>query len=291
MSTDRRLIGRSVLVGVAALALSACTIPTSADEVAPTTQAPATATTTVPEPVSAPAGMDQFAPSFDAFSDGLGGAVGIAVTPVGGGPVQTAGKFSGGAAWSTIKVPLAIAALNQDAGLGAAAGSAITASDNAAAEQLWASLGADEDAAMAVEGVLQRLGDTSTTVPSTRARPEYSIFGQSSWAAADQARFGSALPCEPEAADVYALMGQIFAGQSWGLGALPGAHFKGGWGPGLTGGYLVRQLGVIDTPTEQLAVAIAADTPGTFEDGIALLNQVAGWIAANPALLPAGGHC
>ncbi|WP_024796939.1 hypothetical protein [Tomitella biformata] len=286
-----------LLTGVAVTAvtlLSGCTIPTAeTDAVQATLEVgvpPVVETTTAPEPPT----HERFAAAFDELSATLAGTVGIAIGPVGAdGSVEVAGEWASGPAWSTIKVPLAIAALNSSGGAeqADAVQSAITISDNAAAEQLWSALGSPEDAALAVEGVLQEFGDRTTTVPSTRARPEYSIFGQTDWSLSEQARFGSALACKPEAEPVYSLMGQISGDQSWGLGALADAHFKGGWGPGPTGGYLVRQLGVIDTPTGQLTVAIAAETAGSFTDGTALLSQVAGWISANPALLPIGGSC
>jgi hypothetical protein len=45
------------------------------------------------------------------------------------------------------------------------------------------------------------------------------------------------------------LMGQATADQRWGLGTLPGARYKGGWGPSPDGRYLVRQIDIIDTPS------------------------------------------
>lgn len=284
---------RGLLAGIAAtatLALAGCTIPVADQGTVSETTAPAPASATG---TAAPAPMpDGFSSAFDAFAAGLTGTAGIAVGPVGGGDVQVAGAWTGGSAWSTIKVPLAIAAQETSGGgLSDAAYNAITASDNESAEQLWSALGDPEDAALAVEGVLQRFGDPATVVPSTRERQEYSIFGQTDWSLADQARFGAALPCRGEAAEAYALMGQISSDQLWGLGVIPNAHFKGGWGPGPSGGYLARQLGVIDTPTGRLAVAIGAETQGSFEDGVALLDEVAAWISANPTLLPAGGSC
>lgn len=313
---------RALFAGVAAVAvaLSGCTIPTAADEaLAVTSMAPTSSAVPVDTPIEVtsalePPSRDGFAKSFETFSADVDGAVGIAIQPVGGrmagrdaasseslveGSVQSAGDWTSGAAWSTSKVPLAIAALNSPGGqgmggqgLGGAAHSAITASDNAAAEELWAALGPPDQAALEVEGVLQEFGDLATIVPAARARPEFSIFGQMGWSLSDQARFGAALPCAPKASEVYSLMGQVSGDQSWGLGTIPGAHFKGGWGPGLAGGYLVRQFGVIDTPTGGLAVAIAAETPtGSFADGMMLLGQVAQWIKANPDLLPIGGGC
>ncbi len=298
MSTKRLAAGR-LLSGIAlaaALALSGCTIPVADTVAAPETPA-VTAPPVVVEETTAeppPPSLAGFATSFEDFAARLDGVVGIAVGPVGGGgSVEVAGEWTSGAAWSTIKAPLAIAALESQGGegVGDAAYNAITASDNAAAEQLWSALGTPEESAVAVEGVLQAFGDLTTVVPSTRSRPEYSIFGQTDWSLSDQARFGAALPCRPEAAEVYALMGQISSDQLWGLGAIPAAHFKGGWGPAPSGGYLVRQFGVIDTPTGQLAVAISAETPGSFADGTALLGEVAGWVSANTTLLPIGGSC
>ncbi|MGY2061207.1 hypothetical protein ACW9HQ_40590, partial [Nocardia gipuzkoensis] len=51
------------------------------------------------------------AASFAAYSSPLSGIVGFACAPVGGGPVVELGEWSGGVAWSTSKVPLAVAAL------------------------------------------------------------------------------------------------------------------------------------------------------------------------------------
>ncbi len=303
-SISTNLARRVLLAGVvtAALVVSGCTIPTaeqSSESETPAATAPPVAVAETPaeappEDLPEAPGRDGFAKAFEEFSAELGGTVGIAVAPVGvEGAVQVAGQWASGAAWSTIKVPLAIAALGSPDGaaLSGTAESAITVSDNAAAEQLWAALGTPDEAALAVEGVLQGFGDLTTIVPSARSRAEFSIFGQTDWSLAEQARFGKALPCRSEAAEVYALMGQVSGEQGWGLGVVPGAHFKGGWGPGLAGGYLVRQLGVIDTASGQLAVAIAAQTDGAFADGTMLLSQVAQWISDNPASLPAGGGC
>ena len=40
-------------------------------------------------------------------------------------------------------------------------------------------------------------------------------------------------------------MGQVTGDQRWGLGALPDAKIKGGWGPAPSGRYLVRQIAVV----------------------------------------------
>ncbi|MFC3243803.1 hypothetical protein ACFOJ6_17395 [Gordonia humi] len=57
-----------------------------------------------------------------------------------------------------------------------------------------------------------------------------------------------------------------------------------------TGKYVVRQLGVVTTPRGAFAVSMAAlPSSGSFEDGIAMLNRVGGWVGANLNKLPVGG--
>ena len=215
---------------------------------------------------------------------------GLAIAPLG--RAEAGGKLGvdGAAAWSTIKVPLAIAALR--AGLGGAddVHSAITVSDNEAAQRLWDALGGGEPAASAVEQVLREGGDTSTDVPATPTRAGVSIFGQTQWTVAEQVRFAAQLPCLAGAETVLDEMGQIDPTQRWGLGALPGARFKGGWGPlAEGGGYVARQFGIVPTSSGQLAVAITAQGADFGAAQHSLGTIVA---ALEPALaqLP-GGQC
>ncbi|HXS86316.1 MAG TPA: hypothetical protein VN741_11840, partial [Mycobacterium sp.] len=70
--------------------------------------------------------------------DDLPATVGIAVASADGG-TQLFGTWTSGLAWSTIKVPLAVAVLR--AGLPAPVDLVITHSNNAAAEELWSQLG------------------------------------------------------------------------------------------------------------------------------------------------------
>lgn len=200
---------------------------------------------------------------------------GAAIAPVGEtSRVETAGSWQSGVAWSTIKVPLAVAVARSDSGQVEAAASAITASDNQAAETLWAALGGGQAAASAVTTVLADGGDTVTRVPAVHTRAGYSIFGQTQWSLGDQARFAASLPCLPGAGRVVELMGQIAPDQRWGLGRIPGARFKGGWGPGEAGGYLVRQFGLVPASGGDTAVALAVEAP-TFEAGTAALSAMA----------------
>lgn len=229
--------------------------------------------------------------SFAQLQASLGVPMGIAVMPIGGsGTPMSFGDWASGPAWSTMKVPLAIAALRQ--GASAAAGEsikvAITQSDNDAADVIWRGLGPPETAGSKVDTVLREAGDP-TQVQSTRSRPDYSAFGQTEWSLRNQTRFLATSACDHRSTPIFDLMGQIAGDQQWGLGAIPGTRFKGGWGPLESGGYLVRQLGVIYTNRGQVAVAIAVQpNSGTFTDGIAQLSQVGRWLKEHSTELPAG---
>lgn len=195
-------------------------------------------------------------------------------------------------AWSTIKVPLVIAALRQQgnsADITAEMRAAVTESDNGAAESIWARLGDPATAAVKVQDVLRNYGDQRTDVQSRKIRPEFTAFGQTRWSLKEQLRFLSGAYCDPANEAVFELMGTIEDAQKWGLGKLPGAQFKGGWGPDPAGDYLVRQIGVIATPTGRTAVAVAINpASGTLDDGIQALNTVAQWLSDHDDYLPAG---
>ncbi len=202
------------------------------------------------------------------------------------------GHWSSGVAWSTIKVPLALAALRSDQprarGL---AVKTITESDNPASERLWSLLGEPADAARRVQDVIRESGDAVTVVESRRLRTGFTAFGQTHWALEGQARFAAQLPYLPGAAAVIDLMHHITAGQRWGLAA-KGIAAKGGWGPGVAGDYLVRQFGIVAVESGHVGVALAAEAPdGAFDTGVDALNAVTGWLLAHlPELAPHRPH-
>src|SRR6266516_6120682 len=140
-------------------------------------------------------------PSFQALESTIGGSIGLAVSPVGLGQAAIElGTLRDGVAWSTIKVPIAVAVESRSAGHPGAheqalLTEALTASDNAAAEALWGSLGPPDAAAAAVQSVLAAAGDTSTIVETEVLRPGYTPFGQTGWSLAAQVQFVAALPC------------------------------------------------------------------------------------------------
>ena len=161
-------------------------------------------------------------------------------------------------------------------------------SDNAAAETIWQGLGDPVTAAHKVEAVLREAGDF-TTVQSQKVRPEFTAFGQTYWPLTDQARFLAFAACDTRDAPIFALMGKVEADQRWGIGTIGDTPFKGGWGPSPSGNYLVRQMGVLSGPTGKVAVAMAAQpASGSFGDGTQDLTEVADWLRAHLAALPAG---
>lgn len=227
--------------------------------------------------------------------------MGLAYAPVGGGwPAESLGDLREGVGWSTMKVPVAIAVVkaanahpsSQTSKRSASGRSevsrllrlAITASDNDAAMALWSRLGSPTAAAAQTEAVLRECGDTTTVVPPARLRPEFSPFGQSSWSLTAQATFAACLPGLADAGPVLELMGQVTPSQRWGIGALSTTvAFKGGWGPGTDGAYLVRQMAVLHfSDGADVGLALAArPADGRFETGVTNLDALAGWVAEN----------
>ncbi len=273
------------------------TVPTSEPSAATGTAEPTSTTQTTA--ASSAAAQAELAAGWAALRPTLPArSAGIAVLPVGSATPMTLGDWSTGPAWSTSKVAVSIAALQaagpsgHDATLRLAT-SAITASDNAAAEALWAQLGSGVAAATRVDAVLAGHGDSLTRTQAQRVRPPYTAFGQTQWSLAQQARFAAGLVCDTDTAAVHetvGLMGRVSAGQRWGLGRLDEAVFKGGWGPEPGGAYLVRQFGVVTIGGHRVAVAIAAmPRAGSFEQGTAVLDSIARWLATQR--LPAGPGC
>ncbi|MDP1910765.1 MAG: hypothetical protein Q8K85_20890, partial [Hyphomicrobium sp.] len=239
--------------------------------------------------------------SFDRLRRSLGGDSGVAVSGVGKGqPVQFLGTLRSAVAWSTSKVPVAMAVI--DAGGRSKYGSdlrqAITASDNAAAERLWSSLGSGATAARKAQAQVRAAGDSRTTVESRRLRSGFTPFGQTLWSLPDQARFTAGMACLPAGRQVLDLMGQVIASHRWGLGVRSNAKLKGGWGPGskpgANGGYIDRQMGTATIAGKQVAITIATrPADGSHESGTSHLTAIAKWVYSHvdTRSLPAGASC
>lgn len=193
------------------------------------------------------------------------------------------GELSDTAAWSTSKVPVAIASLGANEWVADLVPPMISESDNDAAESMWVSLGGETAAAESVNEVLRAGGDSATEFEAWLAP------GDTEWELADQAAFGANLPCLDGAEPVLEAMGDIVDYQSYGLGDIAGSRFKGGWGPDGEGGYLIRQFGVIPAEGGDVGVAIAARPgDGTDDTGRDMLDELAAAIAEH---MPHGASC
>lgn len=283
-SSARRALVRILLV--TAVLIGACGCGRVAERATPPSSSAG--------PQSTPASVTAPPPALEAsFADlraGLpAGAIGLAI--VADGAERRFGDWSGGAAWSTIKVAISIAALRVDAATAAPLVTrAITVSDNDAAMALWQLLGDPPDAGAQVHAVLAEGASADTVVQTRQVYPPYSPFGQTQWAQTDAARFAYTLPCVPDAESVLERMRHISAAQQWGL-AGPDTPTKGGWGPDRDGGYLVRQLALLDTAGGTIGVALAADPDdGSFATGVAMLDALGDWVRTHRDAWP-GGHC
>lgn len=184
-------------------------------------------------------------------------------------------------AWSTSKVPLAVAAVGAEQNTMRAA---IQNSDNGAADALWWYLGGGEQAAGAVSALI------GVPVPAYPPRAGFSAYGQTPWPLVDQAQFAANLPCIPNAGPVLEAMQHT--SQYFGFAAIPGTANKAGWGPRFDGRYEVRQMALAESPHGPMGVAIhvvAAD--GTFVSATAAATEVADVLAATFELAPAMLHC
>ena len=241
--------------------------------------------------------------SFMTLAASLGGQEGLAVSGIGADqPVERVGALKSGAAWSTAKIPIAMAVIDsgQQRTLQSDLSAAITASDNAAATRLWASLGSPAEAANAADAQLRRSGDQNTLIESRPLRGAgYTPFGQTAWTLRDQTLFTARLPCSAAGVQVLTLMGQVAPGQRWGLGAVGvPAQLKGGWGPGVQpgvgGGYLDRQMGILTIAGTPLAVAIASRPgDGSHATGTRNLTSIARWLVGHADVdgLPTRPQC
>lgn len=193
------------------------------------------------------------------------------------GRVRSAGTLGTTPAWSTIKVPLAVA--NNDPSPAAARWRRLSLrdSDNTAADHLWRGLGTTEAArASALTTVLRRGGNPHTPVPSRQLFPPHSVAGQTLWSTAEQVGFLQQLRCLPRAGQVITEMSQPGPVQQWGLATRPGSVTKAGWGPTRNGrGFEVRQFGWFERDGARIPVAVAVrGESSTFASTRMILESV-----------------
>lgn len=261
--------------------------PSSSSATVRVTSSPAPPTS-VPHGTPAPVTVDAFAREFAPVRAKLSGPAGVAVVPVGGGRELVAGDLKAGVAWSTSKVPVAIAAIRAGQAGAGDVRTAIRDSDNASAERLWQSLGGGSRAAAATEAVLRDGGDGSTDVPSERRRAGFTVFGQTVWGSGPSARFAASLQCMRDAGDVLGHMRAVSGNQQWGFWRVKGSAVKGGWGP-VGSGYLVRQIAVVPVDGGGYAGVSAIVLAPSFEAGKRDLDTISAW--AESHLEGMGGTC
>ncbi|AWB81983.1 hypothetical protein C3B44_06150 [Corynebacterium yudongzhengii] len=277
MNSKTRLTG---LISIACTAaLSACTIPASEEVAAPATSAalPTATTTSRIAPEDAFAELaEELEELIASVNDEYEVDAGIALSD--GEHVAHAGVDGESSAWSTIKVPIAIAATQNGLEDDSVIELAITESDNDASRILWNFLGDTETAALAAEEVMVE-GNGPSTLYDTVTTYYGSSFGNASWPLINQARFAANLECIDGAGPTYAAMGDIVEWQSDGLAGLDDAHVKGGWSDELETAneylYTYRQLGAVVTDSGTVGVAIIAHPDdGSHETARAALDEL-----------------
>jgi hypothetical protein len=237
--------------------------------------------------------------SFAGLQAQLGGSVGLAVAPLGAGPIQTFGRVQTAHAWSTSKVPVLVTLLATEKQRGRELSAddrdnatlALTESDNAAVEALFSSLeqlrGGLVPASEAIEGMFRRAGDQTAVVNTAPNDEGFTTYGQSEWSLRDEIIFYRALArgCLVDSTDtdyVLGLMRDVIPSQRWGAGSAgypssADVKFKGGWGP-VDGAYQVRQTAIIGSGNQGYTMSmIALPASGSFTDGTNMLTAIAAW--------------
>ena len=251
--------------------------------------------------------------SFDADLKALekgGKKVGAAVSAIGNktsSKVEVGGSWSGGRAWSTIKVPLAIAAIQKNVNttsykdtytgcsnspsslnLESAVTAAITKSDNCGAWWLWEGLGGNgSTAADAVTAVIKEGGDTGTTVNGTAKSTAFLTSGYTTWSLVGQAVFASNMASLNGAGTVMTHMDNQSGGDAgYGLNKIGSKNLsKGGWGED-TGTTATRQFGIVKWSDGKCsAIAIGTDASGS---DFSTLTDIAKVLEKHQSELPSG---
>ncbi|WP_342319290.1 hypothetical protein [Corynebacterium mayonis] len=258
---------RKILSVLAVLLLTACA---AAPEDEPPARPPVVATSVWDEATIA--SLHDLVASLE---ENHGGVVGIAVA--GPDAVRVWGSNEAQFAWSTIKVPIAVAAFEENADLAnMLAPAAMTYSDNDAAWQLWSGLSEG-----AVDNVFKKAG----VAMKTKVREP---LGEVELTPSQEAALASRLPCMDNAQPVLKLMAKVVDEQSYGLGRIDEAKFKGGWGDDEDGNYLVRQMGLIPHPTGgEIAVSlIVQPDSGSYEEAQEMADEIAETLEELSANLP-----
>lgn len=238
-------LGVSLLAALTLFTVSAC----SSDPETEKASAPATAPS-APNPDSVRTQLDR---AVEKTTRKYHAKVGVAISA--GNDTIAVGDKGKGPVWSTIKVPIAIAALKDGADK-SLVDLAIKESDNDAAYSLWSQVQWHEGSAdKAVEELLEDYG--------SRADIHDTAFGYSTWSLKDQAVFGAELPCIEEADYVHKVLKDIVSWQKIGLSKEERTRAKSGWGLDEDENeYTYRQFGVHEVTGKRVGVALSVVTDG-----------------------------
>ena len=238
-------LGVSLLAVLTLFTVSAC----SSDPETEKASAPATAPS-APNPDSVRTQLDR---AVDKTARKYHAKVGVAISA--GDDAIAVGDKGKGPVWSTIKVPIAIAALKDGADK-SLVDLAIKESDNDAAYSLWSQVQWHEGSAdKAVEELLEDYG--------SHADIHDTAFGYSTWSLKDQAVFGAELPCIDEADYVHEVLKDIVSWQKIGLSKEERTRAKSGWGLDEDENeYTYRQFGVHEVTGKRVGVALSVVTDG-----------------------------
>lgn len=238
-------LGVSLLAALTLFTVSAC----SSDPETEKASAPATAPS-APNPDSVRTQLDR---AVEKTARKYHAKVGVAISA--GDVTIAVGDKGKGPVWSTIKVPIAIAALKDGADK-SLVDLAIKESDNDAAYSLWSQVQWHEGSAdKAVEELLEDYG--------SHADIHNTAFGYSTWSLKDQAVFGAELPCIEEADYVHKVLKDIVSWQKTGLSKEKRTRAKSGWGLDEDENeYTYRQFGVHEVTGKRVGVALSVVTDG-----------------------------
>lgn len=242
---NNKRLGASLIAALCLCTVSACSGEPS------TESAPAPSTSSVaPKQASVREQLDH---AVEKTAKRYHAKVGVAIAA--GDDTIAAGDKGTGPVWSTIKVPIAIAALKDGADK-SLVDLAIKESDNDAAYSLWSQVQWQEGSAKKAVGDL--LDDYGS-----RADIHDTAFGYSTWPLEEQAVFGAELPCIKEADYVHKVLKDIVPWQKIGLSKEKQTRAKSGWGLDEDENeYTYRQFGVHEVEGKRVGVALSVVTDG-----------------------------
>lgn len=238
-------LGVSLLAALTLFTVSACSSDPETEKASALATAPS-----APNPDSVRTQLDR---AVEKTARKYHAKVGVAISA--GNDTIAVGDKGKGPVWSTIKVPIAIAALKDGADK-SLVDLAIKESDNDAAYSLWSQVQWHEGSAdKAVEELLEDYG--------SHADIHDTAFGYSTWSLKDQAVFGAELPCIEEADYVHKVLKDIVSWQKIGLSKEERTRAKSGWGLDEDENeYTYRQFGVHEVTGKRVGVALSVVTDG-----------------------------